>query len=126
MAITDAQKVDLRRLMGYPAYGGGDAGFNNWRFFQAYGLIEFRFLHMTSDEETVVLDHLTKCLQLETDIYGVRENIDTAAAAVWTRNPDELRERVALLNYWRNRICQFFGVPAGPHMGGSRNVQLVI
>jgi hypothetical protein len=30
--LTDAEKTDARRFCGYPAYGLGAAGFQNWRF----------------------------------------------------------------------------------------------
>ena len=33
MAFTDAEKTDIRRFCGYPAYGAANSGFQNWRFF---------------------------------------------------------------------------------------------
>ena len=42
MLFTDAEKTDIRRHCGYPAYGAGAAGFQAWRFYQAYGLLEYR------------------------------------------------------------------------------------
>jgi hypothetical protein len=32
MAFTDAEKTDIRRYCGYPAYGAGAAGNMGWRF----------------------------------------------------------------------------------------------
>jgi hypothetical protein len=123
--FTDAEKVKLRRFMGYPAYGDANDSFQSWRFFQVYGLLEYRFIHMTADEEAEVRGFLTRIEQLYSDIYAVRENADTAAAAIWTRNPEELAERRALYNGERSALCNFFGIPRGPNFGGSsRSIEL--
>ena len=40
--LSDDEKANIRRFCGYPAYGAGPSGFQGWRFFQAYGLLEYR------------------------------------------------------------------------------------
>lgn len=115
--FTDAQKTDVRRHCGYPAYGAGAAGFQGWRFFQAYGLLEFRLNNLSPAEVTVVVSYLATLATLEGAVTDAGSRLDTAQAAVWTRNPAELRERVGLFDDWRRRLCLFLGVPNGPGLG---------
>ena len=117
MAFTDAQATDIRRFCGYPAYGAGPAGFQGWRFFTAYGLLEFRINNLSTDEETVVSNYLLTLNLLETAVTDAGAQLGTAQASVWTRNPSELRERMALFDTWRRRLCGFLGLPAGPALG---------
>lgn len=125
--FTDAEKVKIRRHMGYPAYGAGPGGFQSWRYFQAYGTLEFRLQNLHAEEEAVVREYLPKLDQLETDLYGVRDNLDTAAAAVWTRNSTEQGDREALYRSWRMRLCGFLGLPPGPHLkSGGNQVELIV
>jgi hypothetical protein len=115
--FTDAEKTDVRRYCGYPAYGAGDAGFQGWRFFQAYGTLEYRLNNLAPAEEQVVRQHLSTLRTLESAVPRAGENLDTDRASVWTRNRDETRDRAALLDEWRRRLCSFLGVPAGPGLG---------
>ena len=116
-AFTDAQKTDVRRYCGYPAYGAGAAGFQGWRFFQAYGLLEFRLNNLSPAEIGVVTNYLTTLATLECAITDAGSRLDTSEAAVWTRNPYEVRERVGLFDDWRRRLCGFLGLPPGPSLG---------
>ncbi len=125
MAFTDAQKTDIRRYCGYPAYGGTPQGFNGWRFFQAYGALEYRLQYLSGAEEAVVLQNLATLCQLEAAIPAASATLDTDQAAVWTRNADELRERTRLFDDWRRRLCGFLGVPPGPALGDS-GLRLVV
>jgi hypothetical protein len=43
--------------------------------------------------------------------------LDTDEAAVWKRNPRELRDRRLLFDDWRRRLCGFLGVRPGPALG---------
>lgn len=63
MALTEAIKADVRRHLGYPAIGlyrlspgGGTLGSAaaGWRFFQAYGLLEYRMNGLQPGEEAKV------------------------------------------------------------------------
>ena len=65
MAFTDAEKTDIRRFCGYPAYGPANSGFQNWRFFQAYGLLEFRMNNLSDAEGAVVRRYLGTLAVLE-------------------------------------------------------------
>lgn len=123
--FTDAQKTDIRRFCGYPAYGAGASGFQGWRYYTAYGLLEFRLNNLSDAEAAVVLSYLTTLATLEGAVSETGARLDTAQAAVWTRNPAELRERVALFDGWRRRLCAFLGLPPGPGLGDG-SVTLVV
>jgi hypothetical protein len=118
--FTDAEKADIRRFCGYPAYGAGASGFQGWRFFQAYGLLEYRLAstgstpNMAPAELQVVRLQLASLYQLETAIPGTGANLDTASAGPWVHNPNEQRDRNRLFDDWRRRLCGFMGVPPGP------------
>ena len=114
MSFTDAQRTDIRRFCGYPAYGVGASGFQGWRFFQAYGLLEYRMSNLSAAEEAVVRQYLGTLCGLELAVPEAGQNLDTDQAAVWTRNPDELRDRMALFDEWRRLLCGFLGIPPGP------------
>jgi hypothetical protein len=114
MPFTDTDKTDIRRFCGYPAYGAAPVGVQTWRFYQAYGLLEFRMNNLSDAEAAVVSRYLTTLRGLEAAVPRSAENLDTEQAAVWTHNRDETRDRLRLLDDWRRRLCGFLGVPAGP------------
>jgi hypothetical protein len=124
-ALSDAEKTDVRRFCGYSAYGAIPAGFDDWRFFQTYGLLEFRMNNLSDAESTVVRRYLGTLLALEIAVPRSAENLDTDAASVWTRNRTEPWDRLRLLDAWRGRLCGFLGVPPGPGLPGS-GVTLVV
>ena len=125
MAFTDSEKADIRRFCGYAAYGAAPSGFQSWRFFQVYGLVEFRMNNLSDAEETVVRRYLGTLTVLEFAIPRAGDNLDTDQAAVWTRNRDELRDRSRLFDEWRRRLCGFLGIPPGPAMTDS-GITLVV
>jgi hypothetical protein len=125
MAFSEVERTDIRRYCGYPAYGAGNAGFQGWRFFQVYGLMEWRLSHLTGSEEAVVRQYLTSLGQLELAIPAAAANLDTNRAAVWTHNQSEVRERTALFDDWRRRLCAFLGLPPGPGLGDG-GIALVV
>ncbi len=115
--FTDAQRTDLRRYCGYPAYGTGAAGFVGWRFYQAYGLLEYRLSNLSDAEVADALTYLTTLATLESAIPAAAANLDTDQAAVWHHNPNEIADRARLFDDWRRRLCGFLGVPPGPELG---------
>ena len=125
MAFTEAERTDVRRFCGYPAFGAGTSGFQNWRFYQAYGMLEFRLNYLTGSEELVVRRYLNALIELEVAIPGAAAGLDTAKAGPFTRNGDEMLERTRLFDGWRRRLCGFLGVPAGPELGDA-GVRLVV
>ncbi len=125
-AFTDAERVDIRRFCGYPVYGPGASGFNGWRFFQAYGALEYRVNNMAPSEYQVVRQYLGNLYTLESAILGSGDNLDTDAASVWTHNRNEVRDRTNLFDGWRKRLCGYLGVPAGPELAGQGSGRIVI
>lgn len=107
--LTEAEKTDTRRFCGYPALAGQQALLGN-------AALEYRMDHLSDPEQAVLRDHLTTLRDLEKAIPAAAANLDTAQAAVWTRNPNELRDRAALFDSWRRRLSAFIGVPTGPAM----------
>ncbi len=125
MAFLQNELTDIRRFCGYPVYGVGASGFQGWRFFQAYGLLEYRMQNLAPQEEAVARNYLAQLNALESDVPGVAARLDTEQAAVWTRNPQELRDRTRLFDDWRRRLCGFMGVPPGPALGDG-GIELVV
>jgi hypothetical protein len=117
MAFLDSEKTDIRRYCGYPAYGAGNSGFQGWRFYQVYGLMEYRMNFLSGSEEAVVRQYLATLAQLEAGVPQAAANLDTDKAAVWTHNANEVRDRARLFDDWRRRLCGFLGLPPGPALG---------
>ena len=108
LPFTDAEKTDIRRFCGYPAYGAGAAGFQSWRFFQAYGTLEYRMNNLAPAEYAVIRSvYLVQLYPLEVAIPAAAGNLDTASAAVWTHNSEEVHQREELFDDWRRRLCGF-------------------
>lgn len=113
--FSDDEKAQVRRFCGYPAYGAGAAGFQGWRFFQAYGTLEYRLTNLAPAEFGIVRQFLTNLYTLETATVTQSSTLNVDTAAVFKRNADEQKERAKLLAYWSKRLCDFIGVPPGPN-----------
>ena len=124
--LTDAEKTDVRRFCGYPAYGPGQAGNMGWRFYQAYGAMEYRLNNLSDSEESVLRNHLANLRTFESAIPAAADNLDTAEAAVWTHNPSELRDRQRLEQDWGRRLCGFLGLPPGPALVNTATLSLIV
>jgi hypothetical protein len=123
--LSDAEKVDIRRFCGYPAYGAAPAGMDTWRFFQAFGLLEFRMTNLSVSENAVVRRYLGTLLTLELAVPAAAANLDTDQASIWARNKSEVADRTRLLDDWRRRLCGFLGVPPGPALAGGAPALIV-
>ncbi len=122
-AFSEADKVDVRRFCWFPAYGAGASGFQGWRFFQAYGLLEYRLNNLSPAEVAVVQStFLTNLRALEPAIVAAAGNLSTEAAGPWTHNKAEVADRTALFDAWRLRLCGFIGVPPGPDRPDGRGI----
>jgi hypothetical protein len=125
MVFTEAEKTDIRRFCGYAAYGAAPSGMQSWRFYQAYGLLEFRMNNLSDAETTIVRRYLGTLTALESAVPRAADNLDTDQAAVWTRNRDEMRDRARLFDDWRRRLCGFLGMQPGPDLADG-GVTLVV
>lgn len=112
--LADAERVDIRRFCGYPAYGAGATGMSSWRFFEVYGMLEYRMTNMSGSELQVVRQKLATLNQLDQAIPAAGQNLDTDQAAVWSRNKSEVWDRMRLFEDWCRRLAAFIGVPPGP------------
>jgi hypothetical protein len=119
MGLSEAEKTDARRFCGYPASGGTGAGLQAWRGYQTFGLLEYRLNNLSDAELTVARRYLATLTGLEIAVPIAAQNLDTDQAAIWTRNKDEPRDRLRLLDEWRRRFATFLGVPAGPGLSGG-------
>lgn len=117
--LTDAEKVDIRRFCGYPAYGAAPTGMQSWRYFQVYGLLEFRLSNLSDSEIAIVRRYLGTLTTLEVAVPATSDSLDTDQASMWTRNKDEVADRLRLLDEWRRRLCGFLGVASGPALSGG-------
>lgn len=124
--FTDAQLVDIRRFAGYPALGDGNVVFPYPWMVKKYLALEYRLQHISASEGAVVVNtYLTNLYTLESAIPATGANLDTDQAAVWKHNKNEARDRDALFDSWRRRLCNFLGVPPGPNFGGASNALVV-
>lgn len=122
MPLTEEERTNVRRFCGYspagaPSIPSLDAA--------TRGDLEFRMSNLSVSELTIVRRYLGTLTLLEFAIPKASDNLDTEQAAVWTRNKDEVRDRLALFDEWRRRLCQFLGVAAGRGLS-SGSVALVI
>jgi hypothetical protein len=124
VAFSEAEKTDIRRLCGYPAKGVNGL-LQGWRFYQVFGLLEYRLLWLSNSEETTVRRYLAVLAGFERAVIEASEGLDTDQAAAWKHNRDEIRDRTRLFDDWRRRLCGFMGVPPGPELGGG-GIRLVV
>lgn len=118
--LTDAQMTDARRFAGYAVPGtttvldaSSDTVFV--RFGTASMSLFTRLASLSATEEAVLTGmYLANLNALEGAVPLAGDNLDTAVAAVWTHNANEVRDRLALLAQWSLRMCAFLGVAPGP------------
>lgn len=120
VSLTDPEKTETRRYCGYQIFGSGQINSTGFRYWGPYGELEFKMGNLSESEaETIRNTFLANLRTLENDIPATRSNIDTARAAVWYRNANEVRERMFLFDNWRRRLCDFLGVPYGPYLSST-------
>ena len=124
MALTDAQKADVRRFGGYPAVADTLASDTRdtayVHTFAVWTTLFHRLNNLSVAEEAILVDvYLTNLTVLESDVLTVRDTIDTTAAGTWQSNPLEMSQRIRLFNKWRRDMCAFLGLEPGPSLGTS-------
>ncbi len=120
MYLSDPQKTQVRYYCGYGMYGDQAMPANGYRFITQYGELEYKMITLLPDEyDKIVNFFLVNLPVLETDVYGVRNNMDTKQAAVWYWNEKEQRDRTRLYNYFRKELCRFLNIPPGEGLGSS-------
>jgi hypothetical protein len=126
MALSDAEKTDVRRYCGYPVWGNTVLQLLAWPVYQSRGTLEFRMNNLTSSEEAVLRRHLSTLLVLECAVPKSGDNLDTDQASIWSRNRTEQDDRLRLLDTWRRRLCEFLGVSPGPALSSGGSVTVVV
>ena len=124
--LTDSEKTDARRFMGYPVFGNSLSGNMGWQFYQAAGLVEYRLSNLAATEEEVLRRYLCSLAALEISVPEAASALDTSQAGEWVRNPREMAERSRLFDDWRYRLCAFIGVPPGPGLSRGNSISLVV
>ena len=125
MALTNAQMADVRRFAGYPLAGTTQPiTATSDVVYTVFGVVQMtlyqRLTTMSSVEEAVLVNtYLTNLPILEAAIVGAAQNLDTAKAAVWEWNQNEVDDRTALFNKWRRMMCGFIGLAPGPALGSG-------
>jgi hypothetical protein len=76
--------------------------------------LEFRLNNLAAAEIVIARRYLGTLVMLELAVPAASDNLDTDQASMWTRNKEELSDRIRLLDEWRRRLCGFLGVAAGP------------
>lgn len=123
--LTEAQMADVRRYAGYPLAGTTmPITENQDTVYVAFGMLTMslyrRLTTLNASEEAVLVNtYLATLATLETDVTGARENLDTAKAAVWEWNRNEVADRTGLFNKWRREMCAFIGLRPGPGLGSG-------
>ena len=126
--FTDAQKVDIRRFCGFESYGTGTVVFPFPWIERRYLALEYRMNSTTPDEANVLMTIILPNLYtLELAVPSASANLATDSAGPWVHNKHEVKDRVALLQWWRRYLCSFLGIPPGPGLvGGGTNRQIVV
>jgi hypothetical protein len=125
--LSDQEKVDVREFCGYPSYGDGTVVFPAPWINVYYLALETRMNTMQASEYQRVRQFLSLLYPLDSGITAAAGNLGTQQAAVWTRNPTEIRDRTRLFNQYRRRLCKFMGVPPGPELGeGGASVPIIV
>lgn len=138
MALTETQKADVRRHMGFGPEGNlalGGSSFIGYRFFTKYGQLEYRLNNLKTEEETILVGtgnqpplvpinpnftdpstdivydgYLRVCNFLEGQIATVTDNLDIEKAGDYTARKTEMVDRVKLYRWWCARMAQYLGV----------------
>jgi hypothetical protein len=119
-SLTDDEKVLTRRYCGYVNLGQQPTAGMGWRAWEANAYLEQKMNALTPDEltraETFYLPNLQT---LEQAVLNVQTLLFVNVAAVFTRNPYQLKEYIQLFKWWRLEYCNFFGIGPGVFLSAA-------
>lgn len=130
MALTEQQKLDVRRYCGYPLVGDIPVSRDNdpahgWVSPGSFQTLTRRLSTLSAVEEaTLIAKFLTPLTTLETALWAAGADLDTKKAAVWERNPNQIQESSALYKKARLALCSFVGVTPGPDISGGATLPI--
>lgn len=107
--FTGAQVAAIRIYCGYGSY----AAFG-YVLAGQMATLDTQMAGMVESEVAQVIALLALLPTLDTALQGASANLDTAQAAVWTHNANEIADRAKLFRMYRLRLCELFNVPPGP------------
>jgi hypothetical protein len=123
--LSEAERVAIRRFCGYPTHSSGAVTLQAPLYYNSCGTLEFRIAALSAEEIAVARSYLASISALETAVPAAGETLSTSQAATWTRNKDELTEKLRLLDAWRRRLCGFLGIAPGPALSAGRGALVV-
>ena len=112
--LTETQRVQIRRLTGYPVKGSNAATANSnmWWYYTNYQQLEYRMEYLQPEEINEVVNLLNTCLDLENAFQQITADLSTQSAGPWVRNPKEIDDYKKQFEYWcRYLATQVLGVP---------------
>lgn len=115
MALTEADKVNVRRLLGYETLNANTIAIVRTN----YAKLEFKMSHLSADEEAFLTERLSLILDMEAEIYDARANLGIKAAGEFIQNPNEIGQRRSLMNAAISEMGKFLGVPVNNQGGGN-------
>lgn len=125
--FTESQKTDIRRFMGYPPKGIDSHAIIYGHLTNASGNLEHRLDRCTEEEGAIVVGLLETLAELDAAVLASADNLDADKIAVIERNRTEVADRAALFTHYRHRLCDFLGLPPGPHLkSGGRWKRMVV
>ena len=120
--LTDTEKTDIRRFMGYGSVG--ISSYQNAMFFTIFWEnLEFKMTTITDSECVVVRNYLASLNSLETALLSASGNLDTASAGPWVHNAKEISDRNTLFMMRRRELCGFFVLPPGPALRSANSIR---
>ena len=117
--LSDNEKTDIRRHCGYPVAAADGAGGLSRTSYQRFVLLETRMNTLGAPELSIVRRYLATLSNLELAVPRAGDSLDTDQASVWTRNRSEAKDRMALFDEWRRRLCAFLCLTPGPFLPSS-------
>lgn len=126
MALTDPQKADCRRWLGWPTLNDGEPDYVYGHSPSSISLAS-KLAALNTTDETILTDvYLTPLGVLETAIVSAAANLDTIKAGPWESNPREVAMRTSLFRQKANEMAAFIGFPTGPGMtSGGNSIAIV-
>lgn len=134
--LTDLQKADIRRHLGYGPVGRDANGgsFISHRFHVWHGQMEFRIGALNDTEELILLGgtddlnptnphfinpaddkvyqgYLPICNFLEGQIATCIDNLDIRRAGEYYARPDEMQAKIKLYAFWCHKMADFLYIP---------------
>lgn len=116
---TDAQITQILRYCGYPAraafgyiIGGSD---------MATAVVQINAMS-AAEQAQIVGTLLPNLVTLETAVQTTTATLNVASAGPFTRNSNELQERIRQYTWARRQLCAFIGVSPGDALSSGGRI----